>query len=42
MLEIRGANVRASFEVDPDLALHRLQVWERINSNNQPSGAEWD
>ena len=30
VLEIRGANVKLGFEVDPDVPVHRSEVWERI------------
>ena len=30
VLEIRGANVKLGFEVDPDVPVHRAEVWERI------------
>ena len=38
VLEIRGGNVKLGFEVDTDVPVHRAEVWERINANNQPSG----
>ena len=31
VLEIRGANVKLGFEVDPDVPVHRAEVWERIH-----------
>ena len=37
VLEIRGGNVKLGFEVDTDVPVHRAEVWERINANNQPS-----
>jgi carbon storage regulator len=37
VLGIKGANVRLGFEVDPDIPVHRSEVWERINGNG---GAE--
>ena len=30
VLEIRGDLVKLGFEADPDLAIHRSEVWERI------------
>ena len=36
VLGIRGANVRLGFEVDPDVPVHRSEVWERINAEGQP------
>jgi carbon storage regulator CsrA len=32
VLEIRGANVKLGFEVDPDVPVHRAEVWERIQA----------
>ena len=32
VLDIRGTNVRLGFEVDPDVPVHRSEVWERINA----------
>jgi carbon storage regulator CsrA len=39
VLEIRGAKVRLGFEVDPDVPVHRAEVWERIRANAGPDGA---
>lgn len=33
VLEIRGGKVRLGFEVDADVPVHRLEVWERIRLN---------
>jgi carbon storage regulator len=30
VLEIRGGKVRLGFDVDQDVPVHRLEVWERI------------
>ena len=30
VLAIKGANVKLGFEVDPDIPVHRSEVWERI------------
>ena len=38
VLGIRGANVKLGFEVDPDVPVHRSEVWERMNAGGQPSG----
>ena len=35
VLDIKGANVKLGFEVDADVPVHRLEVWERIRSNGQ-------
>jgi carbon storage regulator CsrA len=32
VLEISGAKVRLGFEVDPDVPVHRAEVWERIRA----------
>ena len=32
VLEIHGAKVRLGFEVDPDVPVHRAEVWERIRA----------
>ena len=35
VLDIHGANVKLGFEVDPDIPVHRAEVWERINAGRQ-------
>jgi carbon storage regulator len=35
VLGIHGTNVKLGFEVDPDVPVHRSEVWERINGNGQ-------
>lgn len=35
VLSIAGGKVRLGFDVDPDIPVHRLEVWERINGNTQ-------
>ena len=32
VLDIRGTNVKLGFEVDPDVPVHRSEVWERIHA----------
>ena len=32
VLEIRGTNVKLGFEVDPDVPVHRAEVWDRIHA----------
>ena len=32
VLGIRGAIVKLGFEVDPDIPVHRSEVWERIQA----------
>ena len=36
VLGIRGMNVKLGFEVDPDVPVHRTEVWERIRASGQP------
>ncbi len=33
VLDIRGGKVRLGFEVDADVPVHRLEIWDRINGN---------
>ena len=35
VLGIQGANVKLGFEVDPDVPVHRSEVWEGINAGGQ-------
>lgn len=35
VLGIHGMNVKLGFEVDPDVPVHRSEVWERINGNGK-------
>ena len=35
VLEIQGEKVKLGFDVDPDVPVHRLEVWERINGNGR-------
>ena len=41
VLDIKGGRVRLGFDVDPEVPVHRSEVWERIhgNGNGQPSSA---
>jgi carbon storage regulator CsrA len=32
VLEISGERVKLGFEVDPEIPVHRLEVWERIHA----------
>jgi carbon storage regulator len=36
VLGIKGSNVKLGFEVDPDVPVHREEVWERINAGGRP------
>ena len=38
VLEIRGGKVRLGFEVDADVPVHRLEVWDRIRLNAANGG----
>jgi carbon storage regulator len=38
VLEIRGGKVKLGFEVDGDIPVHRLEVWERILAGGPPLG----
>jgi carbon storage regulator len=38
VLEIKGGKVRLGFEAAVDVAVHRLEVWERIQALDQPEG----
>ena len=35
VLDIRGSNVKLGFEAEPGVPIHRTEVWERINAENQ-------
>jgi carbon storage regulator len=35
VLGIQGAKVKLGFEVDPEVPIHRSEVWERINGNGK-------
>ena len=36
VLEIRGANVKLGFDIDPDVPVYRSEVWERIQAGQRP------
>jgi carbon storage regulator CsrA len=36
VLDIRGGRVKLGFEVDADVPVHRLEVWEQLNACPQP------
>jgi carbon storage regulator len=36
VLDVRGGTVRLGFEVDADVPVHRLEVWERIRAGAGP------
>jgi carbon storage regulator len=35
VLDINATTVRLGFEVDKEVPVHRLEVWERIRANGQ-------
>ncbi len=42
VLEISGGKVNLGFDVDPNVPVHRSEVWERIHTNSRsdsPTGA---
>jgi len=39
VLGIKGSNVKLGFEVDPEVPVHRSEVWERINGNGRAQNA---
>ena len=38
VLAINGTNVKLGFDVDPDIPVHRAEVWERIRADAGLSG----
>jgi carbon storage regulator CsrA len=36
VVEVRNGKVRLGFEVDADVPVHRLEVWERIRAEAEP------
>ena len=39
VLKVRGGEVRLGFEGPPQIAVHRLEVWERIRAGVQPDSS---
>jgi len=37
VLGINGTKVKLGFEVDPEVPVHRYEVWERMSANGGPS-----
>jgi carbon storage regulator CsrA len=37
VLEITGERVKLGFDVDPDVPVHRLEVWQRIHAGAGPA-----
>jgi carbon storage regulator CsrA len=35
VLEVERGHVKLGFEVDPEVPVHRLEVWERIRASRQ-------
>jgi carbon storage regulator len=40
VLGIRGTHVKLGFEVDPDVPVHRVEVWDRINAEGRLAQSE--
>lgn len=40
VLDVRAGRVRLGFEVDADIPVHRLEVWERIRAASGGNGSE--
>jgi carbon storage regulator CsrA len=40
VLDIQGSNVKLGFEVDPDVPVHRSEVWERVRTEAGPRYAD--
>jgi sRNA-binding carbon storage regulator CsrA len=40
VLDVRAGRVRLGFEVDADIAVHRLEVWEGIRAAGGGNGSE--
>ena len=38
VVEIRNGSVKLGFEAEADVAVHRSEVWERIEASGQPGG----
>ena len=36
VLDVSGGNVRLGFEVDPGVAVHHSEAWDRIHGNGRP------
>jgi len=39
VVDIQGGRVRLGFEVDADVPVNRLEIWERIRAGDPPSDA---
>jgi carbon storage regulator CsrA len=39
VIEIRGKHVRLGFDIEPDVPVHRLEVWERIFARREPEAS---
>jgi len=42
VLGINGTKVKLGFEVDPEVPVHRYEVWERTRANGRPSSLAGD
>jgi carbon storage regulator CsrA len=36
VIEITGGKVKLGFEVDADIPVHRLEIWERVRAERRP------
>jgi carbon storage regulator len=36
VLEVSGGKVKLGFEVDADIPVHRLEIWERMRAERRP------
>jgi carbon storage regulator CsrA len=39
VLEVRDGRVRLGFEVDDEVPVYRMEVWERIQANGRRNGS---
>ncbi len=42
VLEISGTRVRLGFEVDAEVPVHRLEVWQQIQASDRPDSPAED
>jgi sRNA-binding carbon storage regulator CsrA len=38
VLEVAGCRVKLGFEVDADIPVHRLEIWERMRASVEENG----
>ena len=39
VLEIAGGKVKLGFDVDADIPVHRLEIWERMSAKGELNGS---